>query len=80
MLLLAKLRVKRLRADDVQRDQGRHVQQEYPDLVECHARIVNRIKGLDRDAKPATMQLIQGVMTKDKRGKPDRQKAVVDGQ
>ena len=47
------------------------VKQNYADLVDRKTRVMDCIKGLNRELKPAAMHSVHPVMGKDKDAKPD---------
>jgi hypothetical protein len=59
-------------------DQWHQVKQNYADLVDSKTRVMNCIKGLNRELKPTAMHSVHPVMGKDKDAELDEQNHVVN--
>lgn len=67
-----------MHSNKMQNDQRDEVKQHYSDLVNADAGVVDGIKGLDRNLKPAAVHAVKPVVGKDKNAEPKNQGHVMD--
>jgi spore coat protein CotH len=60
------------------RSQRRHGKQDDAEFVKGKTRVMNRVKGLQRNFEPSMMHCVHPVMGKHKNSKPDEQNRVID--